>query len=312
MSAVEVIHVKKSFGPVQAVRDVSFEVHAGEIFGLLGPNGAGKTTTIRMMLNIFRPDAGSINILGGPMNEEKKANIGYMPEDRGLYRDLPLTECLVYLAMLKGMSRPAAETSVRSYLERLDLADSANKKVKELSRGMQQKAQIIATLAHDPRLLIMDEPFAGLDPVNTRRMKDLLREERAQGKAIIMSTHQMQQVEEMCDRILLINRGEGVLYGNLAEIKERYAGNAVRVQVRGEMGELPGVTNVSGEDGAYRLGLGDGVRPQEILAALCRRPDLQVESFEAATPSLEDVFVNVVSGSGGGPSDFTGNGEVEA
>ena len=297
MAAVEVAGVEKSFGQVQAVRDVSFEVRAGEIFGLLGPNGAGKTTTIRMILNIFWPDAGTISVLGGPMTEGKKGLIGYLPEERGLYQDLVLSECLVYLATLKGMTKRDASRAVARYLERLDLAEWSRKKVKELSRGMQQKAQIISTLAHDPQLIIMDEPFAGLDPVNTRRMKEVLEDERRAGKAIVMSSHQMPQVEAMCDRILLINDGRGVLYGSLSEIRSRYASNAVRVWAEGGIGAVPGVSSISEEDGAQRLSLAEGVTPQDVMLALAQRPTLKVQRFEVAAPSLDDIFVSVVSGS---------------
>ncbi len=304
MALVEVRNVSKRFGQMQAVRDVSLEVEQGEIFGLLGPNGAGKTTTIRMMLNIFRPDSGTITMMGGPMDEEKKSRIGYLPEERGLYRELPLLECLVYLAQLKGMGKADAETSVQRYLEQLDLAESASKKVKDLSRGMQQKAQIIATVAHDPELLIYDEPFQGLDPINVRRVKELMEEQRESGKAIIMSTHQMNQVEAMCDRILLVNRGEGVLYGRLADIKSSFAGNAVRVRVEGQLGDVPGVLAVSAENGSHHLTLDDHTSPQSVLATLCSRPDLTVLGYEVAAPSLDDIFISVVTGAGGAVPDL--------
>jgi len=296
MAAVDVNHVSKSFGAVQAVRDVSFSVQAGEIFGLLGPNGAGKTTTIRMILNIFRPDSGSIAVLDGPMNENKKRLIGYLPEERGLYRDLRLDECLIYLAMLKGMTRQDAEGHLQPYLERLDLAEWSRKKVKELSRGMQQKAQIVATLVHDPQLLILDEPFAGLDPINTRLVKDIMEEQRRLGKAIIMSTHQMHQVEALCDRILLINEGEGVLYGDLNEIRSSYAGNAVRVEASGNMEDVPGVLQIAREeeDGAYHLTLDESTTPEDVLRVLADKPGLRIRRFEIAEPSLDDIFIRVV------------------
>ncbi|HEM46402.1 MAG TPA: ATP-binding cassette domain-containing protein, partial [Alphaproteobacteria bacterium] len=213
MQAVEVSHVAKHFGDVQAVADVSFTVERGEVFGLLGPNGAGKTTTIRLMLDIFRPDAGSVAVLGGPMTEEKKERIGYMPEERGLYQDIPLERCLIYLAAIKGVPKAEARRRLGELLERFDLAANKNQKVKELSKGMQQKAQIISTILHRPELLIVDEPFASLDPINTRMVKDVMRELREEGVTIVMSTHQMHQVEELCDRIVLIDHGRNVLYG---------------------------------------------------------------------------------------------------
>ena len=185
---VEVSHVAKSFGATQAVADVSFAVEQGEIFGLLGPNGAGKTTTIRLILDIFKPDWGTVSILDGPMTEKKKDRVGYMPEERGLYQDMVLEQCLVYLGRLKGMSKGDAQQRGGVYLERFDLAQHKRKKVKELSRGMQQKAQIISTVLHGPELLILDEPFSGLDPVNTQLVKDLMLELREAGTTIIMST----------------------------------------------------------------------------------------------------------------------------
>jgi ABC-2 type transport system ATP-binding protein len=295
MPAVEVEHISRAFGAVQAVKDVSFTVEYGEIFGLLGPNGAGKTTTIRMMLSIFLPDSGSISMLGGPMDEAKKRQVGYMPEDRGLYRDLPLLDCLTYLATLKGLTRRDAQKRVTAYLEQLDLASSAHKKVKDLSRGMQQKAQLIAALAHDPQLLILDEPFSGLDPVNTRNMEDLLEEQKRAGKAIIMSSHQMAQVEAMCDRLLLIDHGGRVLYGSLAEIRKRFTSNAVRVWASGSLDGLPGVSSITQENGSYRLSLAPNAEPKAVMRALAERPDLDVQRFELATPSLDDIFISVVS-----------------
>jgi ABC-2 type transport system ATP-binding protein len=177
MPAVELSHISKSFGAVKAVNDVSFSVEKGELFGLLGPNGAGKTTSLRCLLDIFKPESGSISIIGGPMSESKKDRIGYMPEERGLYQDIPLERCLIYLGSLKGLSSMEVRQRAAVYLERFDLAGFKSKKVKELSKGMQQKAQIIATLLHRPELLIVDEPFGGLDPVNTQMVKDLLREQ---------------------------------------------------------------------------------------------------------------------------------------
>ncbi|OGO15779.1 MAG: hypothetical protein A2Z14_00490 [Chloroflexi bacterium RBG_16_48_8] len=175
MKAVEISHIAKSFGEVQAVRDVSFAVERGEIFGLLGPNGAGKTTTIRIMLDLFKADHGNVSILGGPMTEKKKESIGYMPEERGLYQDVPLERCLIYLATLKGIPKLEAKARLEGLLKRFDLEEHKNKKVKELSKGMQQKAQIINTILHKPELVIIDEPFAALDPINTQLAKDVIR-----------------------------------------------------------------------------------------------------------------------------------------
>jgi ABC-2 type transport system ATP-binding protein len=294
MHTVEIAHVAKSFGSTHAVVDVSFDVARGEIFGLLGPNGAGKTTTIRMMLDIFKPDRGTVSILGGPMDEEKKDRIGYMPEERGLYQDLPLERCLLYLASLKGLPADDARDRLYGYLERFDLAAHKDKKVKELSKGMQQKAQIINTILHQPELIVIDEPFAALDPINTQLVKDLMRDLRARGTTILMSTHQMHQVEELCDRILLIDDGCDVLYGRLDEIRRRYSGHAVLVGVAGGVPDLPGVIEAVPHNGATRLTLADDTRPQDLLGALVARGAV-VERFEIAVPTLDEIFIRVVA-----------------
>ena len=293
--AVSVSHVAKRFGETQAVADVSFGVEKGEIFGLLGPNGAGKTTTIRLMLDIFKPDSGTVSILDGPMTEAKKERIGYMPEERGLYQDATLERCLVYLGTLKGLSRGEARRRVATYLERFDLAEHKAKKVKELSKGMQQKAQIINTILHDPALIIVDEPFAALDPVNTRMVKDLMRELRDRGATILMSTHQMHQVEELCDRILMIDDGRDVLYGSLDEIRRQYLGHAVLVRAAGELPVVPGVVEVVAHNSATRLNLAEGTGPQDVLLSLMAQ-NVILEKFEIAIPTLDEIFVRVVAG----------------
>jgi ABC-2 type transport system ATP-binding protein len=294
MNPVEVSHLAKAFGETKAVADVSFSVGQGEIFGLLGPNGAGKTTSIRLMLDIFQPDAGTVSILDGPMTEAKKNRIGYMPEERGLYQDMPLEPCLIYLATLKGLSKNDARRRLQPYLERFDLAQHKTKKVKELSKGMQQKAQIINTILHGPELLIMDEPFSGLDPVNTQLAKDLMLELRQQGVTVIMSTHIMHQVEEMCNRIVLINQGRNVLYGDLTQIQREYSGHAVRVRVHGELPALAGVQAVTPHNGALQLLLDQQTSPQEILQQLVSQHSA-IEQFEIALPSLDEIFIRVVS-----------------
>ena len=294
MHTVEISHVAKSFGSTRAVVDVSFDVERGEIFGLLGPNGAGKTTTIRMMLDIFRPDRGSISILGGPMDEEKKDRIGYMPEERGLYQELPLERCLLYLASLKGLSPADARERLSGYLERFDLTAHKGKKVKELSKGMQQKAQIINTLLHRPELVVIDEPFTALDPINTQLVKEVMDELRQQGTTILMSTHQMHQVEELCDRILLIDDGRDVLYGRLDEIRRRYSGHAVLVAAAGDLPSLTGVEEITSRNGAHKLTLADDTVPQDVLGALVAQ-GVVIERFEIAVPTLDEIFIRVVA-----------------
>ncbi len=293
---VQVSHVAKRFGKTEAVKDVSFSVETGEIFGLLGPNGAGKTTTIRMMMDIFKPDAGSISLFGGPLDMAKKRRIGYLPEERGLYKDQKLEPTLIYFAMLKGVDEKTARTRLNDWLERLDLAEHRQKKVQELSKGMQQKAQIIATLLHDPDLIVIDEPFSGLDPVNTRLVKQILEEVQAAGKAVIMSTHQMYQVEAMCNRIALLNQGRTVLYGAVNEIKRNFAGNAILLEGQGDFAELPGVLEMRKHNGTWQLALEIGTDPQHVLQTLASRAGVRLDRFELAEPSLEDIFVNVVSG----------------
>jgi ABC-2 type transport system ATP-binding protein len=294
MHTVEVSHVAKSFGETRAVVDVSFAVERGEIFGLLGPNGAGKTTTIRMMLDIFKPDRGTVSILDGPMTEAKKERIGYMPEERGLYQDVPLDRCLLYLASLKGVPATKAGRRLGEYLERFDLAVHRGKKVKELSKGMQQKAQLISTVLHQPELVVIDEPFASLDPINTQLVKELMRELRKQGVTILMSTHQMHQVEELCDRILLIDDGEDVLYGNLSEIRRRFSGHAVLVRVVDSLPKMDGVESVTDHNGALRLTLAIDTRPQDVLEQLVQR-GITIEQFEIAVPTLEEIFIRTVN-----------------
>jgi ABC-2 type transport system ATP-binding protein len=307
MSIVELHQIAKSFGPVRAVEDVSFNVEKGEIFGLLGPNGAGKTTSIRILLDIFKPERGSVSILGGPMTEAKKEQIGYMPEERGLYQDIPLERCLVYLASLKGVPPAEARQRLSGYLERFELAAYRQKKVKELSKGMQQKAQIIATLLHQPELLIVDEPFSGLDPVNTQMVLELLLELHNQGVTILMSTHQMHQVEELCERLVLINRGRVVLYGGLRDIQRQFAGHAVLVRTAQPLTEAeihqlaPGVERVEAHNNASQWTLAPGTQPQDVLRALVAQ-NVTLEQFEIAQPTLDEIFIEVVKGEGAAPA----------
>ena len=242
MPAVEVSHIVKSFADKVVVNDLSFSVAQGEIFGLIGPNGAGKTTTIRMMMDIIKPDSGDVTILGEKLSESTKNKLGYLPEERGLYKKLRVIDSIVYLASLKGMDRHSAEIKADELLNQTGMLPHKGKKIEELSRGMGQIIQFIVSVIHDPELVVLDEPFAGLDPVNTELLKGMLFDLKNQGKALILSTHQMNEIEELCDRILMINDGRSVLYGNLAEIKSRYRSNSVLLEFEGELGEVPGVT----------------------------------------------------------------------
>jgi ABC-2 type transport system ATP-binding protein len=298
MSSIEVDHITKNFAAMRAVNDVSFTVEPGEIFGLLGPNGAGKTTTIRIILDIFKPDTGRVAVLGGAMSEEKKDRIGYMPEERGLYQDITLERCLVYLATLKGLSTHDAKKRIEQILVRFDLLAHRRKKVKELSKGMQQKAQLIATLVHRPELIIIDEPFNALDPVNTQMVKELLREERQNGAAIIMCTHQMNQVEELCDRLVLINQGQAVLYGRLDEIRRSFAGRELLVRSPENLPvSIPGVEKIENHNSRIHLKLLPDCTPQSVLKYLVEQ-NVDLEQFEIAMPSLDEIFIQVVKGKG--------------
>lgn len=299
MRAIVADHISKSYGDFRAVKDLSFEVFGGEIFAMLGPNGAGKSTTLRMILDILKPDTGSISVLGGALSEATKNRIGYLPEERGLYRNVPVLEMMIYLATLKGLSPGEARKRAMGYLERLDLAEHAKKKVSELSKGMQQKVQFAVTVLHDPDLVIIDEPFSGLDPVNTLIIQELLVDFKKRGKAVVMSTHQMQQIEELAERLLMIDRGEQKLYGPVAEVRAQYALPAVRVEGVGDWGSLRGVDRVEiSENGRQTalLYLKPNVEPDSVLSEIATRDDVHIRAFELAVPSLNDIFVQVVTG----------------
>ncbi len=290
--ALSVRELRKAYATVQAVDGVSFEVDRGEIFGLLGPNGAGKTTTIRIIMNILKPDAGEVTVLGtSPASARER--VGYLPEERGLYPNQRVLDVLVYLAELKGRPRDWARRRAEELLARVELSEWAKAKVRELSRGMQQKVQFLASIIHDPDLCIFDEPFQGLDPVNVQLVKDIMRELQARGKTIVLSTHQMNQVEALCNRIALINRGRVVLYGDLAQIKREHSPRIVSVQAAGPLPELNGMAHVRHQNGQYFLELAPNISPQVVLRQLVEA-GVPVEAFAVETLPLEDIFVRVV------------------
>ncbi len=291
-------NLRKDFGSKTAVANVSFDVRAGEVFGLLGPNGAGKTTTIRMLLNIFQPDAGKISVLGGSLTREKSDRIGYMPEERGLYPNMRVLNCLVYLGTLKGMKRREARARAEHYLERLGLADQAKTKIDALSRGMTQKVQVIAAVLHDPDLLIIDEPFANLDPINAQLVREIILEMRDAGKAVIMTSHLMSLVEALCDRIALIHHGEVVLLGTVADVRRQFARNVVRISGSGRLDEnLDGVTYVEQLTASeWQLFVEPDFPPQDVVSQLVQTADFTLDRFEVDMPSLDEVFVQVVKG----------------
>jgi ABC-2 type transport system ATP-binding protein len=294
---VSVRNLRKAFGPKVAVADVTFEVFGGEVFGLLGPNGAGKTTTIRMILDIFKPDAGHIEVLGGPLTLARQDRIGYMPEERGLYPHMRVLDCLVYLGSLKGLSRSEARQRAEHYLEWLELADQHRVKIAELSRGMTQKVQVIAAVLHAPDLLIIDEPFANLDPVNAQLVRDIILELRDQGKAVIMTSHQLALVEALCDRIALIHHGLVVLQGSVSAVRRQFATNTLRLKGIGQLNGLPGVSHIEQRTANdWQLNLELGTDPHDVLRIIVTEGTFTLDSFEIALPSLDEIFVQTVRG----------------
>jgi ABC-2 type transport system ATP-binding protein len=293
MSTLRASNISKSFNGNKVVQDISFSVEQGEVFGMVGPNGAGKTTTIRMLMDIIKPDSGEIEILGQPIHEDTKNRIGYLPEERGLYRKLTVIETLTYLASLKNIKVERVRKRADELLKMVDMLPHQNKKIEELSRGMGQLIQFIATIIHNPDLVIFDEPFAGLDPINKRIIKEMMLELKEQGKTVILSTHMMSEVEELCDRILMINKGCEVLYGSLTEIKSRYRNDSIFVECDGEIGRIEGVSG-SKSHGAYtELFLTPHTSPQMVLSQLLSQ-GVVVNKFEVSTPSLDEIFIRVV------------------
>ena len=297
MNAVSLEKVTKRYDSFDAVSSLTMEIKEGAVFGLLGPNGAGKTTTLRMIVRILLPDQGSVRVLGEPLSERTQDLIGYLPEERGLYRQMRLLEILRFLGALKGLSEAESERRARVWLDRLGLGDRLNVEVHSLSRGMQQKVQFIAAIIHRPRLVILDEPFTGLDPVNAALVKDVMLELRNQGATIILSTHRMDQVEQMCDSICLMNKGQKLLDGDLKAIKKSYGNNTVRMEFAGDQAflQLPRVVeriNSYGE--MVDITLRPGADAQQILKSAVER-GVQVRRFELIEPPLNDIFIEKVS-----------------
>jgi len=295
-SIISVNAVTKKFGDVVAVRELSFAVREGTIFGLLGPNGAGKTTTLRMTLGIFLPDEGTISIFVGQEIADAKDRIGYLPEERGLYRKMKVGEVLRFFCEIKGVHKETARKSVDYWLERLGLAEWKEKKVEELSRGMQQKVQFIATIIHQPDLLILDEPFSGMDPVSTTEMKDIVVEQKSAGKTIILSTHIMEQAEKLCDEICLLNKGRAVLKGPLSEIKRSHGADSVQMRYTGDgsfIREMRGVNSVDDYGNYVEIRLVRDADPSGLLREICSR--VAVTRFEVVEPSLNRIFIEKVT-----------------
>lgn len=295
MAVIEVENISKSFGDTRAVRNVSFNVPKGRIFGLLGPNGAGKTTAIRIINHILIADSGSVTINGIPVSPKTQSMIGYMPEERGLYKKMKVGEQLIYLARLKGLTRTEAEKKTHYWLDRFDAADWYNKKVGELSKGMSQKIQFIATIAHDPDIYIFDEPFSGLDPINSEMLKEIVIELREKGNTILFSTHRMEQVEQMCDEICLFNKGRAVLKGNLRNIKQKFGKNTVNIEFEGDhsfLDELKDVRINNRSTNFAEIRVLNGQNTQDILKTAMNHAE--IFKFERVEPSLTEIFISTV------------------
>ena len=294
-AAISLRGIVKTFGEHRAVDDVTLDIPAGGIFGLLGPNGAGKSTTIRMIMDIIRPDTGTITVLGKPAAENVRHHVGYLPEERGLYKKMKVLDVLEFQGSLKGANPKNARVEAKTWLEKLEIADWAEKKVEELSKGMQQKIQFAAAVLGKPKILILDEPFSGMDPVNQNLFKDRILELNRQGTTIVFSTHQMETAERLCKEIALINKGQVVLSGPLTKVKEGFGRNSVLLEYQGDgsfLGALPGVARID-EYGSYsEIRLESGADPQTLLRAVAGR--LTVTKFEVVAPTLHNIFIEKV------------------
>lgn len=295
MAVLSLDNVVKQYSNHRAVDGVTFDVNEGSIFGLLGPNGAGKTSLIRIITTITAADEGTVKIKGEPLNSKHPSQIGYLPEERGLYKKMAVGDQLLFLAQLKGLDRREAKKKIDSWLERFEITDWWTKKVQELSKGMQQKIQFISTVVHEPKLLILDEPFSGLDPINTNLIKDEIHRLNQNGTSIIFSTHRMEQVEEICQDIVLINQGRVVLNGNVDDIKETYKENVFRI---GYKGSAPSLSNskynvLSQSDSHITLQMTSKMGPNELLNDLIKQ-GVNIDSYNEIKPTINEIFIKKV------------------
>jgi len=296
VSILSIEHVYKSFKDVNAVQDISLELPPGVIFGLLGPNGAGKTTTIRMIMDIIIPDKGKITLLGQPNSQEVRNHVGYLPEERGLYKKMKVRELLGFLAEMKGVKPSVAKERIKTWIERFEMSEWLDKKVEVLSRGMQQKIQFISTIIHNPKLIILDEPFTGLDPVNSELIKDVMLEQKNSGSTIIFSTHLMEQVEKLFDSICLINHGRVVLSGDLPEIKKRYRKNSIRMEFEGSakfLNDKKLVSAFEADEKSTIIHPAEKATIQQILKAAIQ--EVTINRFEILELSLHEIFIETVT-----------------
>jgi ABC-2 type transport system ATP-binding protein len=293
--AIAVTDVSKSFGSVTAVNKVSFTVGRGEVFGLVGPNGAGKTTLIRMIMNIFRPDEGAIRVMGKAISPQEKDRIGYLPEERGVYTKQKAGFVLEYFAQLKGLSRAEARSNAEAWLKKMELWEVRDRQIQELSKGNQQKVQLISAVIADPEIVILDEPLSGLDPLNARLLMSVIRELAAEGKAVLFSSHQMNMVESLCQRALMIHRGKTVLYGELDRIRRDYSDNAVLVRTDAALDDCHFVLKTLPHDQGRKAYLRQEAHPEDLLSWLLHRGS-SVKFFEQAPVKLEEIYVKIVEG----------------
>ena len=295
MHTIELNSVRKTYGEFVAVDNLSFRIEQGAVFGLLGPNGAGKTSTIRMMIGITAPDSGEIRMFEQPFQRPQLQRVGYLPEERGLYKKMKVLDQLVFLGELHGLSATVAQQKATEWCQKLEIAEKLQSKVEELSKGMQQKIQFIAALLHDPDFVIMDEPFFGLDPVNASLLKDVMLELKKKGKTILFSTHRMDQVEKLCDSICLINKGKPVLQGELKQIKARYGKSNIQIEYDGNgafLEQYPLVSSYNNYGNYVEVRLAPGADSQQLLKMAAERS--RINKFELMEPSLEEIFIEVV------------------
>ena len=286
--------IDKAYGQTVALRGVSFDVNGGDIFGLLGPNGAGKSTLIRILMDIIRADKGDVRVFGEPRRRDHLDRLGYLPEERGLYTKLPVVDVMTYFGALKGLTRAEARRRAMAWLEKVELPHVASWKVDRLSKGMSQKVQIASTLMSDPEICVLDEPTTGLDPVNVQLVQELLLERRRNGRTTILSTHHMNQVETLCDRVALINHGQLMVYGEVDAVRRRYSRPEIRVVAHGVLPRIAAIASTTDEgDGSWRVLLADGTPPNEVLTALVRAGAV-IDRFEPLLAPMEDIFVHVV------------------
>ncbi|NLD35981.1 MAG: ATP-binding cassette domain-containing protein [Desulfatiglans sp.] len=295
MPALEVKNLTKIFENIRAVDNASFKIPEGSIFGLIGRNGAGKTTTIRMLMNIYMPNSGEILFRGRPVDHEFRARVGYLPEERGLYKKMKVLETILYFAELKGKKGKDVTKKAKDYLERFELSDRANSKLEALSKGNQQKVQFISTIIHDPDFIVLDEPFSGLDPINTNLLKDIILEKKREGKVIIFSTHLMDFAERLCDNIAMIDKGKIILNGDLNTIKADFSKNNVKLTYEGDIFFLhnnPIVSNISDFGNSVGISLKSSGQTQELLKLLLEN-NVKVISFDSANISLNEIFIKL-------------------